>query len=138
LDIYAQVDATSDFSHYHLEYGLGNDPAQWESLDDKNTPVKQSSKMYTWDLSNVAAGQVTLRIVMRSLRNTSAEIRLHLNLQVPTPTSTPTPTATPTPTPTLTPTASPTSTVTPIPSETPTSLPPTDTPSPPPKTSPRP
>jgi penicillin-binding protein 1C len=144
LDIYAQVDATSDFSYYHLEYGLGNDPAQWESLDDKNTPVKQPSKMYTWDLTKVTAGQVTLRIVMRSLRNTSAEIRLHLNLQVPTPTPTPTPTATPTPTPTLTPTptftptASPTSTVTPVPSETPTSLPPTDTPSPPPKTSPRP
>ncbi len=120
LDIYAQVDATANFKEYRLEYGLGENPDKWELLDRSKASVPQPDKIYTWDLSELPPGPVTLRLYMESTEDTYAEVRLHLDLQVPTPTPTPTPTETPTPTPTPTWTPSPT----------PTPAPPTDTPTP--------
>ncbi len=123
LDIYAQVDATANFKEYRLEYGLGKDPEKWELLDRSNAGVPRPDKIYSWDLSEVPSGEITLRLYMQSTTDAYAEVRLHLNVQVPTPTPTPSPTptatATPTPTPTASPTSLPTLTPTPQPSATP-------------------
>ena len=121
LDIYGQADATKNFDYVQLEYGVGNDPVNWEPLDKRKNPVNKPDILYNWDLSEVPPGPVTLRLWMHSTQDTYAETRLHLNMQVPTPTPTPTPTETPTPTPTPTPTFTPTltPTITPIATEPP-------------------
>ena len=123
LDIYAVVDATSGFQQFRLEWGVGNDPGEWKVLvDGVRSPVSKPDRIYTWDLQKVPEGNITLRIYLEGQDGRYAEKRLHLKMQVPTPT--PTPTQTPTHTPTVTP--SPTPTLTPTPTETP--VPPTDTP----------
>jgi penicillin-binding protein 1C len=133
LEIFGQASATKDFEYYQLGYGLGDDPVKWERLTKENSPIDQAGKIYEWDLKELPAGEVTLRLYVRSNHDTYAEKKIHLNLQVPTPTPTPTATPTPTdtptptPTPTNTPTATATPTDTPTPSDTPT---PTKTPSP--------
>ena len=128
LDIYGQVNATNYFNFYQLEYGMGEDPVKWELLDKRNSPIGQPDKIFTWDMFEVPAGPVTMRLILYSSQDTYAELRVHLNLQVPTPTSTPTETPTPTPTPTETPTPTTTPTMTPTPTDTPTpSVTPTST-----------
>jgi penicillin-binding protein 1C len=129
IDIMARVDASANFSSYRLNYGLGHDPVQWVGLAQSDTPAPNSQAIYTWDVHDLPAGEVTLHLIMYSNQNTYAEIFRRLNLQIPTPTPTPTPTATPTPTPTLTPT--PTQTPTNTPTSTPTTPPPTVTTAPP-------
>lgn len=123
LDIYALVNATDDFKKYRLEYGVGDDPKDWKVLTESSKQNTQPERIYTWDLQGLKAGKVTLRIYLESTEDRFAERRIHLNLQVPTPTptNTPTPTETPIPTetplPTLTPTQTPTTpaTKTPVP-----------------------
>jgi hypothetical protein len=145
LEIFAQADATQNFDFFQLEWGLGEDPDEWETLERRTAPASQPERVYSWDLSRLPAGVVTLRLHMHSTQDTFAEKVIHLNLQVPTPTPTPTATATSTPTPTNTPTPTatmpPTSTptVTPTVTETPhlpkasnTPVPPTATSTPPP------
>jgi hypothetical protein len=109
LDIYAVIDATAWFDYYRLEYGFGDDPQEWVVLDERHNPVQQPGVIYSWDLRDLPPGRVTLRLWMHSTEDTFAEIKLHVDLQAPTPT--PIPTDTPVPTPTPTPT--------PLPSETP-------------------
>lgn len=119
LDIYAVVNATTDFRQYRLEYGEGSDPHNWTLLREGITEQsKDPTLIHTWDLKDVPSGIVTLRIYLESTRNTYAEHRIHLNMQVPT--------ATPTVTPTSTNTPQPTSTSAPLPTVTP--QPPTNTP----------
>jgi penicillin-binding protein 1C len=105
--LYGQVDATSNFKSYRLEYGRGRNPVDWVLLRKRDTPISDPSEIYSWDLSEIPEGLVTVRLTVYSTRDTSAEIRWTLDLAVPTPTPTPTdvPTETPTPTMTLTPTA---------------------------------
>lgn len=140
LDIYALVSATENFKNYRLEYGLGDDPVDWKVLTDHVTEQHDPpDRIYTWDLTDVPEGEITLRIYMKSTKDTYAEQRIHLNLKVPTPTptvtqtATITPTITLTPTPTLTPTITSTFTNTPTPTATRTLTPtptltPTETP----------
>ncbi|MEA3350922.1 MAG: hypothetical protein U9Q82_09900, partial [Chloroflexota bacterium] len=104
LVIYGQVDASSDFERYKLEWGRGSDPSDWDSLSKRDDPISEPDEIYEWDLSEVASGVVTLRLRVFSSEDTYAETRLTLDLQVPTPTPTPTDTPTETPTPTITPT----------------------------------
>jgi penicillin-binding protein 1C len=123
IDIYAVVYATEHFSHYRLEFGMGNEPSDWRVLRDGMTnQYRTPENIYTWDLNDVDNGTVTLRIYMTSTQGRHAERRITLNMQVPTPTPTPTPTATSTNVPTHTPTntLTPTITLTPTPTETPT------------------
>jgi len=135
LKIFAKADATGNFNSYRLEYGEGKDPEHWEVLKEGNNPITEASEIYSWDLSEFEEGWLTLRLYITSTRGGYAERRVHLDIQIPTPTPTATPTATPTetptptatPTPTPTSTATPTSTPTPIATETPT---PSLTPSP--------
>ncbi len=123
LDIYAVVNASSDFKQFRLEYGLGDDPVDWRPLvEGIQTAYDQPERIYTWDLIGLPAGKVALRIYLDSTKDTYAERTIHINVQVPTPTPTITPTPTSTSIPTLTPTQTlaPTATQTPVPSETPT------------------
>jgi penicillin-binding protein 1C len=126
IDVYAVVYASEHFSHYRLEYGLGEDPNEWRLLRDGMTAqYRTPENIYTWDLAGVNNGLVTLRIYMTSTQGRFAERSIRLNLQVPTPTPTATPTATSTDLPTLTPTPTftPTITLTPPPTPTPTHTP---------------
>ena len=118
LEIFGQAGATADFESYRLEYGLGSKPVKWELLKKDGIPVNDSAKLFEWDLEELPAGEITLRIILRSIHETYAELKMSLNLQVPTPTPTPTPTFTPTPTYTPTPTFTPTPTSTATPTET--------------------
>jgi penicillin-binding protein 1C len=129
LKISARVDATGLFKEARLEYGLGKDPVQWKTLKKFDDRITSIEEIYSWDISELPAGWVTLRLYMSATNEGYADKMVQVNLLVPTPTPTisPTPTETPTPTPTITPTAS----ETPIPSDTPTSTPtPSDTPTP--------
>jgi penicillin-binding protein 1C len=111
LDIYAVINATKNFKEYRLDYGEGDDPSDWKPLVEGQTSQhSQPEKIYSWDLTNAPRGKVTLRIHMDNTDDKFAERKIHLNIQVPTPTPTVTPTPTLTLTPSLTSTTSPTST----------------------------
>ena len=74
------------------------DPPEWKTLIEGQTEqYDPPERIYTWDVSDITAGTVTLRIYVTSTEDTYAEKRIRLNLQVPTstPTITPTPTVTP-------------------------------------------
>lgn len=127
LSIYALIKVPDSYKDFRLEYGLGDDPAEWQEIYKGGSQSDQPQFLTDWDVSKIQAGRVTLRIYLTSDKDTYAERRIHLNLQVPTPTVTSTPTPTVTPTPTRTPTI----TLTPVPSSTPTATPePTATPTP--------
>ena len=120
LEISVVANASGDFQSWHLEWGQGADPSGWATLvGDTGAAVGSPTVVYTWDLTGLPDGQVTLRLYMNSNHDGYADKRIHINLQLPTPTPTLTPTETPTPTPTETPTPSETPTETPTPSETP-------------------
>jgi penicillin-binding protein 1C len=133
LDIFGKLDATADFMNFSVQYGLGNDPAEWNELYVGNQPISQSGKIFSWDLNSMAPGIITLKIKINNVRGGYAERLFHINLQylTPTPTITPTVYHTPTPipsqtstpfsTPTAVPTAYPTSSQTAVPSASPTS-----------------
>jgi len=140
LDITGRLDVSADFQNFTFEYGLGDNPVEWKGLYEGNQPVSQPGKIYSWDLSSIQPGLITLKITMHSIRGGYAEKKIHLNLQVPTTTPTITPTLTPSPTYTPPPTQTqvPTQTYTPVPSLTPTqtqppanTATPTPTPTPP-------
>jgi penicillin-binding protein 1C len=130
LDISVVANATSGFHSWRLEGGPGSDSGNLPTLfGDIFIPVQNPTNVYTWNLTGIPNGQVTLRLFMQGDGNTYAEKIIHLNLNLPTPTPTPTPTETPTLTPSLTPTPTEIPTMTLIPSETPSPSPsPTDTP----------
>lgn len=117
LNIYVLADATRGFESVTLEFGFGSDPVEWQVLTRSQQPLTQPELFYSWDISQLPAGTVTLRLVMKSTQDTYAIRVLHLNLQppTPTPTLTPTPTTTPLPTETPLPTDTP---VPPLPTET--------------------
>ncbi len=114
LEIKGMVTATENFDYYRIEWGRGSDPVSWKVLvDNVKSPQETPAKLYDWDLTDVEPGIVTLRIYIHSTKDTYAEKRISLNIQLPTPT----PTETLIPTETLT--TTPTATETPIPSVSP-------------------
>lgn len=109
------AEADDGFRTIRLEYDPGSGWVLLFSAFDGSS--------YIWDLAEIPAGPVTLRLRMESNHNDGyAERTIQVNLLPPTPTPTPTETPTPTPTLTPTPTETPTPTITPTPtlSETPT------------------
>jgi hypothetical protein len=84
LDLFGLADATAWFKSVRLEFGPGDDPVDWELLARGNEPLPEAEKLYSWDLLNFPAGPVTVRLYMESTEDTYAELRLHLNIQVPT------------------------------------------------------
>lgn len=121
LEIQGQADATSDFSHYIVEFGLSHDPGGWGAIQGPvNTPA--NGTLAQWNLAGLNHnGPIAVRVIVFSKSGGSAEFRVRFNLQQPT--ATPEPTSTTTATPTITPTgtATPTATSTdlPTPTETP-------------------
>ncbi len=117
-----------DFTGWRLEYGIGNDPAEWTSLAQGTNKFENADTIYIWDLKDVKSDRIMLQIRLMNGEEFYAEKRVFLtiNLPTPTPSQTPTPTLTPTLSPpSVTPTdtifpATPTETLTPTPSETPT------------------
>ncbi len=121
FDLYAVVNATSNFESFTLDYGFGDNPSAWMNLVGfGRSPSASPQKLLTWDVSNLPQGIVTLRLFMKSNNGGYAEKIFRLNMQLPTPTVTSTPTVTVTPTETATPTLTPTITETPTETPTPT------------------
>jgi penicillin-binding protein 1C len=122
VDIFARADATKNFDYFQLEYGVGDEPVKWEILLKNKKPYNDSNKLFSWDALDIPPGAVTLKLYLHSKEDTFAELKIHITLQVPTPTPTPTDTLTPTGTsePTSTPTFTPTQTQTPTMTSTPT------------------
>ncbi|HSB00931.1 MAG TPA: transglycosylase domain-containing protein, partial [Anaerolineales bacterium] len=115
------------FSGWRLEYGVGQDPSQWNLLAQGTNASPGPSVIYTWNLEGIQDNKVTLRIYLSNGEDHFAERRVTLNLSLPTaiPTATDTPTEFP---PTELPTNTP---VPPTATETPTEFPtPTETPTP--------
>ncbi|MAT43408.1 MAG: hypothetical protein CL609_13810 [Anaerolineaceae bacterium] len=134
FDIYAVVNATSNYKKMRLEYGRGSDPNDWKLLYEADRSFNDVEKIYTWDLfeDEIEPGEYTLRITIENQNDgyyAEKKIRVRINAATPTPTATETFTVTPTPTLTLTPT--PTFTPTPTSPATATNPPPTITPTPP-------
>jgi penicillin-binding protein 1C len=132
LDIYAVVAPVKNYHNFRLEWGQGDNPGDWKTLvENVSQTYAQPEKIYSWDMKDVPRENITLRIYLDSdEEGRYAERRIHLKIQVPTPTATPTATPTNTATPTFTP-LPPTLTPTPVPpTETLTPLPPTETPTP--------
>ncbi|MBI5291537.1 MAG: transglycosylase domain-containing protein [Chloroflexi bacterium] len=155
IQIFGLADVThGDFDHFIVDYGLSHDPGGWASVLDPNTTrFPQAAYMGDWDTAALPDGPATLRLVLFDKAGHSAEARIHVTIQHPTPvppteppptdtaipTETPTVTLTPpasaTPTDTPAATATSTSTSTLLPSDTPTPMP-TDAPSPTPTDTP--
>ncbi len=112
LEIFVRLDVSGGFETARLDYGPGTEPAQWEVLNVFSDPIQSMTSVFSWDISDLPAGWVTLRLYMTGAKDGFASKHVSVNIQVPTPT--PTPTATPTLTETPTPT------LTPVPSRTPT------------------
>ena len=125
LDIYAVIDATGNYRNFTLDFGKGKDPGNWMRLDKNSVdPAPRAQKIFTWEMSDMERGFITLRLLMKSSNGGYAEKKIVLELRLPTPTPTPTkrPTSTPTPTPTeppVTETIPPYETPTPEPTEPP-------------------
>ncbi len=102
LDIYAVIDATGSYRNFTLDYGTGKDPGNWIRLAKNSVdPAPRAQKIYTWDISDLKKGFITLRLLMKSRNDGYAEKKIRLEIKVPTPT--PTETRIPSPTPTSTP-----------------------------------
>jgi membrane peptidoglycan carboxypeptidase len=112
------------FEHYEVQYGVGPDPIGWGWVSGPHLALVEDGLLTEWDTQAVGNGLKTLRVVAFDHQGHTAEARVQVMVNNPTPTPTLTPTVTPTPTETPTPTITPT----PTPTETPTpTLTPTST-----------
>ncbi len=113
LVIHGIANSSQWFDYWQLDYGLGNDPVEWKTIEQSKNARPQSDELFSWYMDDLIrdniSGPLTLRLRVYSTEDTHADLKISLNLSLPTPT----PTATPTPTPTVPPTAIPTSTPTP-------------------------
>jgi len=135
------------FEHYEVQYGVGPDPIGWGWVSGPHLALVEDGLLTGWDTRAVGNGLKTLRVVAFDHQGHTAEARVQVVVNnptptptltptvTPTPTETPTPTITPTPTPTSTPTVTSTPTLTPTLTPTPTS---TTTPTPSPTVTPTP
>ena len=128
LSILGVANATKWFDYWRLDYGIGDNPVEWQTIEQGKRAVDHQDLLTDWYLDDFLkkgiTGPITLRLYLHSTEDTKAELRTLINMQVPSPT----------PTATATPTSTPLPTQTPLPSETPTPtfLPPPPTFPPPP------
>jgi len=122
LNITGSAAAEGGFKGWRLEYALGTNPNSWSTLTVGDAPVKNGT-LYTWNLSGIPNGMITLRLTLFGDKaEVDEEVSFNLSLPVPN-TNTPIPAPTDTPVPdTAVPTDTPVP-VTVIPSDTP--IPPT-------------
>ena len=113
------VDATANFKQYKLHWGEGENPTEWNALQEDwiTTPMRSAGVLTEWDVSELDGKVITLRVTLHSTQNTEVQKKYTLRFALPTPTPTPTPTLTPTPA--VTPTLVPTETETPMPTTVP-------------------
>ena len=108
------VDATANFKQYKLHWGEGENPSQWNPLQEDwiTTPMRSAGVLAEWDVSELDGKVITLRVTLHSTQNTEVQKKYTVRFTLPTPTPTlaPTPTETPTVTPTFVPTETPTPT----------------------------
>ncbi|MGB4595784.1 MAG: transglycosylase domain-containing protein [Anaerolineaceae bacterium] len=131
------ISATANFRDFRIEWGEGPEPEEWEVLVDWNDdPAISPQVIYEWDMKDVEAQMITIKVILRSTLGTDLAKKYIVGLLLPTPTPTSTPTPTETPLPTEIPQPTPTPTVPPLPTAIPpTPEPPaTDTPVPAPTT----
>ena len=124
------IDATANFKQFKLHWGIGADPSEWTALtpDWITFPITSAAEILVWDMEDIDADVITLRVTLHSTINTEVQKKWVLRLDIPTPTPTQTPTVTITPT--VTPTMPPTATPTPAPPTETMPAEPTDTPPP--------
>lgn len=120
------IDATANFKQFKIHWGKGPDPNEWYPLtpDWITRPVTSAAEILTWDMEDIDADVITLRVTLHSTINTEVQKKWVMRVEVPTPTPTQTPTVTMTPTMTATLPPEPTATPTPPPAPTATSTPP--------------
>lgn len=110
------IDATANFRDYGIFWGEGPDPKEWTPLTGwVIDPAHSAQVLYEWDMTEIEATTITIRVVVRSTIQTDLGKNYTVQLALPTPTPTATATETPTPTVTPTPTEVPTATHTPTP-----------------------
>ena len=120
------VNATANFKDFSVQWGEGPDPKEWNVLTDWNSdPVESPQVIYEWDMKDITAPIITIKVVIRSTIGTDLSKKYTVGVLLPTPTPTSTPTATETPMPTATPQSTATSTLPPPPTQVP---PPTEPP----------
>jgi len=123
LNVSGSAAADGGFKGWRLEYGLGPDPGSWTTLTVGDSQVRNGT-LYTWDLSGLPNGVISLRLTLFGDRaEVDEKVSFNLNLPVP---NTATPAATDTPPPTIPPTQTPLP-PTPVPTDTPMPLPATST-----------
>jgi hypothetical protein len=65
LSIMATIDVTNGgFTGWRLEYGVGQDPAQWMPLMEANQRFTNPGVIYTWDLTGIQESNITLRLYL--------------------------------------------------------------------------
>ncbi|HET9912845.1 MAG TPA: transglycosylase domain-containing protein [Anaerolineales bacterium] len=70
---------------WRLEYGIGQDPSQWNLLAQGTNTIPNSSLLHTWNLEGIHENRITLRIYVSNGEDKHAERRLTLTLNLPTP-----------------------------------------------------
>ncbi|HEY69472.1 MAG TPA: hypothetical protein G4O08_02690, partial [Anaerolineae bacterium] len=86
LEIFGRASATRYFKRWVLDYGSGFDPLSWTEIIHSSSAVSQSQKLTDWDLEDLPNGPITLRLSVEGTNNGSAEVRVHLRMELPTPT----------------------------------------------------
>ncbi len=67
VSISGKAAASADFDHYLLEYGLGPNPSNWQSLSGPSAnPLSSPQKITDWNVSGIPDGIVTLRLTVFS------------------------------------------------------------------------
>ncbi len=108
-----------DFSHYEVQYGIGDNPIGWGGVARQDFPL-EDGVLAAWNTRELKNGLYSLRVVAFDGRgNSAASPAVRVTVMNPTPTATPTPTHTGTPTMTPPPTQTGTPTTTPTPTATP-------------------
>ena len=115
----------SDMRRYRVEYGIGDNPQGWATIEERGSGGVRDGHLATWSTENVKNGVYTLRLMVFDSHDNSHESRVRVRVFNPLPTPTPTPTRTVTPRPSPTPsrTAHPTETPRLKPTYTPTPAP---------------
>jgi penicillin-binding protein 1C len=116
-----------NFTGWRLEYGVGNDPSDWTVLTQGTNKFENADTIYSWNLDQVNASNITLRIYLMNGDNLYAEKHVSLSLNLPTPTPAPTLSPTPIPPTAVPPTSAPPTAIPPTATPTDTLIPPTPT-----------
>ncbi len=87
------VDATANFKQYKLHWGEGENPTQWNALQEDwiMTPMRSAGVLAEWDVSELDGKTITLRVTLHSTQNTEVQKKYTLYFTLPTPTPSPHP-----------------------------------------------